>query len=360
MSELSPLNDVVADDLLLDRIRTGAVDHPEPVAVLLGALAAHAAAPLQPVRAGRRSRRHRFLSGLAVLAVGASGAGVAAAVTQPNVRGGLPDDALSVRPPAVHRVLPPRELPGTSALTEVRLSAIAYAASGPLSPSWDAAPVLAPSTARAASPAGGPASATNLPQAGATGSTPAAGSATSDPVPAGDGGGTGNVSNPAGPADSPALEATSPPATGTQQPQGTESAAGDTSSSSSSAGSDPAQGPASDPGAPVPSPDPSQEPTTETSNGAGNGREVAPGPGGQPTTQLGRGFGPGKAKKQQPADAVPPGGPALVTQRPNAQTAGTVGPAAVGRGGVLPAQACPLCTQDASAVTTVTPAAQTD
>ncbi len=85
MSDLSPLSDLVADDLLLDRL-AGRVDAgSDPLAGLLGALAAHADTPL-PLRTGRRriGNKHRYLGAFAALAVAASGAGVAAAVTVPS------------------------------------------------------------------------------------------------------------------------------------------------------------------------------------------------------------------------------------------------------------------------------------
>src|SRR3954470_23372667 len=79
------MSDLVADDLLLNRL-AGRVDAgSEPVAGLLGALAAHADTPL-PSRTGRRrvANKHRYLGAFAALAVAASGAGVAAAVTLPG------------------------------------------------------------------------------------------------------------------------------------------------------------------------------------------------------------------------------------------------------------------------------------
>ncbi|CAN7480214.1 hypothetical protein LJR027_003088 [Terrabacter sp. LjRoot27] len=85
MNDLSPMSDLIADDLLLDRL-AGRVDAgSEPVAGLLGALAAHADTPL-PSRTGRRriANKHRYLGAFAALAVAASGAGVAAAVTLPS------------------------------------------------------------------------------------------------------------------------------------------------------------------------------------------------------------------------------------------------------------------------------------
>ncbi|GGM97472.1 hypothetical protein GCM10009721_25570 [Terrabacter tumescens] len=84
MNDLSPMSDLIADDLFLDRL-AGRVDAgSEPLAGLLGALATQADTPL-PSRTGRRriSNKHRYLGAFAVLAVAASGAGVAAAVTLP-------------------------------------------------------------------------------------------------------------------------------------------------------------------------------------------------------------------------------------------------------------------------------------
>src|SRR5829696_1803702 len=85
MKDLSPMSDLIADDLLLDQL-AGRVDAgSEPVAVLLGALASQADTPL-PSRTGRRriGNKHRYLGAFAALAVAASGAGVAAAVTLPD------------------------------------------------------------------------------------------------------------------------------------------------------------------------------------------------------------------------------------------------------------------------------------
>ncbi len=97
MNDLSPLSDLVADDLLLDRL-AGRVDAgSDPLAGLLGALAAHADTPL-PLRTGRRriGNRHRYLGAFAALAVAASGAGVAAAVTVPSHGPSRADRALTV------------------------------------------------------------------------------------------------------------------------------------------------------------------------------------------------------------------------------------------------------------------------
>ena len=88
MNDLAPLggmSDLIADDLLLDRLGRRGEAGPEPVAGLLLALAAHADSPL-PARTGRRriANKHRYLGAFAALAVAASGAGVAAAVTLPD------------------------------------------------------------------------------------------------------------------------------------------------------------------------------------------------------------------------------------------------------------------------------------
>ena len=88
MSGLRPMGgmgELLADDLLLDRLAGRGDAGPDPVAGLLGALAAHADRPL-PARTGRRRslNKHRYLGAFAALAIAASGAGVAAAVTQPD------------------------------------------------------------------------------------------------------------------------------------------------------------------------------------------------------------------------------------------------------------------------------------
>lgn len=85
MNDLSPMSDLIADDLFLDRL-AGRVDAgSEPLAGLLGALATQADTPL-PSRTGRRriANKHRYLGAFAALAVAASGAGVAAAVNLPS------------------------------------------------------------------------------------------------------------------------------------------------------------------------------------------------------------------------------------------------------------------------------------
>lgn len=85
MSDLTPMSELIADDLFLDRL-AGRVDAgSEPLAGLLGALAAQADTPL-PSQTGRRriANKHRYFGAFAALAVAASGAGVAAAVTLPS------------------------------------------------------------------------------------------------------------------------------------------------------------------------------------------------------------------------------------------------------------------------------------
>ncbi|GAB3067643.1 hypothetical protein GCM10027053_34350 [Intrasporangium mesophilum] len=85
MTDLFPMSDLAADDLLLDHLAARRDAGGEPVAVMLGALAAHADTPL-PAHTGRRKvgRKHRYIGAFAALAVAASGAGVAAAVTLPS------------------------------------------------------------------------------------------------------------------------------------------------------------------------------------------------------------------------------------------------------------------------------------
>ena len=97
MSELSPLSDLVADDLLLDRLASRVDAGSDPLAGLLGALVAQADTPL-PLRAGRRriGNKHRYLGAFAALAVAASGAGVAAAVSRPSHAPSHVDRALTV------------------------------------------------------------------------------------------------------------------------------------------------------------------------------------------------------------------------------------------------------------------------
>ncbi|HEX5969086.1 MAG TPA: hypothetical protein VFY88_11455 [Intrasporangium sp.] len=85
MTKPTPLSQVVADDLLIDRVAGGGPAGDDPIAGLLAALADHADRPLGRARTGRRFRHHRVLSTLAALTIGASGASVAAAVTVPDV-----------------------------------------------------------------------------------------------------------------------------------------------------------------------------------------------------------------------------------------------------------------------------------
>src|SRR6478736_4030213 len=97
MNDLSPMSDLIADDLLLDRLAARVDAGSDRLAGLLGALAAQADTPL-PLRTGRRriGNKHRYLGAVAALAVAASGAGVAAAVTVPAHGSSQPDRALTV------------------------------------------------------------------------------------------------------------------------------------------------------------------------------------------------------------------------------------------------------------------------
>ena len=86
MTRPTPLNQIVADDLLIDRVAGRQPAGDDPLASLLAALADHADhadRPLGRAPTGRRFRHHRFLSALVALTIGASGAGVAAAATVP-------------------------------------------------------------------------------------------------------------------------------------------------------------------------------------------------------------------------------------------------------------------------------------
>ena len=83
MTRPTPLSQIVADDLLIDRVAGRQPAGDDPIASLLAALADHADRPLGRAPTGRRFRRHRVLSALAALTIGASGAGVAAAATVP-------------------------------------------------------------------------------------------------------------------------------------------------------------------------------------------------------------------------------------------------------------------------------------
>ena len=83
MTRPTYLSQIVADDLLIDRVAGRQPAGDDPIASLLAALADHADRPLGRAPTGRRFRRHRVLSALAALTIGASGAGVAAAATVP-------------------------------------------------------------------------------------------------------------------------------------------------------------------------------------------------------------------------------------------------------------------------------------
>ena len=77
MTRPTPLSQVVADDLLIDRVAGRQPAGDDPIAGLLAALAEHADRPLGRASTGRRFRPHRVLSTFAAVAIGASGAGVA-------------------------------------------------------------------------------------------------------------------------------------------------------------------------------------------------------------------------------------------------------------------------------------------
>src|SRR3954471_16583203 len=138
MNDLSPMSDLIADDLLLDRLAGRTDAGSEPVAALLGALAAHADTPLSS-RTGRRriANKHRYLGAFAAFAIGASGAGVAAAVTLPTngpsqadrarVLEKMDESARSERPSALLRRL---GLPQTSGTTQARGLVLARAEDG--------------------------------------------------------------------------------------------------------------------------------------------------------------------------------------------------------------------------------------
>lgn len=100
MTRPTPLSQIVADDLLIDRVAGREPAGDDPIASLLAALAEHADRPLGRAPTGRRFRRHRVLSALAALTVGASGAGVAAAATVPD---GTPSAAPALVTRAPHR-----------------------------------------------------------------------------------------------------------------------------------------------------------------------------------------------------------------------------------------------------------------
>ncbi len=93
MNEPFPLDDLIADDLLLDRLAGRRTAGDEPVATLLCAVAAHADRPLTGRTRRRRTHGRRLVAALALLTVGASGAGVAAAVTLPDYLPGAAERA---------------------------------------------------------------------------------------------------------------------------------------------------------------------------------------------------------------------------------------------------------------------------
>jgi hypothetical protein len=142
MNDLSPMSDLIADDLLLDRLAGRVHAGPEPVAGLLGALAAHADTPL-PSRSGRRriANKHRYLGAFAALAVAASGAGVAAAVTLPSNGPSQADRARivqkmdeSARSDAPSALLSRLGLPQTSGTTYAKGLVLARADDGTIVP----------------------------------------------------------------------------------------------------------------------------------------------------------------------------------------------------------------------------------
>ena len=93
MNDPTPLDDLIADDLLLDRLAGRQSAGDEPVAALLRAVAAHADRPLTGRARRRRPHGRRLFAAFAVITVGASGAGVAAAVTLPNYLPGAAERA---------------------------------------------------------------------------------------------------------------------------------------------------------------------------------------------------------------------------------------------------------------------------
>jgi hypothetical protein len=128
VNDLSPLSDLIADDLLLDRLGGRADPGHEPIAALLGALATHADTPL-PSRTGRRriANKHRYLGAFAAVAIAASGAGVAAAVSLPDAAPSQSDRARivqrmdeSARSDAPSALLSRLGLPRTSSVTAAR------------------------------------------------------------------------------------------------------------------------------------------------------------------------------------------------------------------------------------------------
>ncbi|WP_156023289.1 hypothetical protein [Terracoccus sp. 273MFTsu3.1] len=176
MNDLSPMSDVIADDLLLDRLAGRLDAGSEPVAALLGALSAHADTPL-PSRTGRRriANKHRYLGAFAALAVAASGAGVAAAVTLPANGPSQADRARivekmdeSARSGSPSALLARLGLPQTSGTTEARGLVLARAEDGTI--------VLLPAAVVAAQGRAAAAGANGMPgaAAGAEGGRPVA------------------------------------------------------------------------------------------------------------------------------------------------------------------------------------------
>ncbi|ADU47543.1 hypothetical protein [Intrasporangium calvum] len=110
-----PLSDLVADDLLLDRLAGRLPAGPEPVEQMLARLAAHADHPLVGRPTVRRSGRRRALSALSALALGASGAGVAAAVSVSDGRPAARPAVVAPRPAAQQ---PETQRPGPALVRE--------------------------------------------------------------------------------------------------------------------------------------------------------------------------------------------------------------------------------------------------
>lgn len=78
------MSDLLADDLLLDRLGRRTEVAGDPVVPLLAALARHADLPLRGACAPRRFVKRRALTALTAFVVGASGVGVAAALSGPD------------------------------------------------------------------------------------------------------------------------------------------------------------------------------------------------------------------------------------------------------------------------------------
>ncbi|MEO7448357.1 MAG: hypothetical protein ABI336_08800 [Humibacillus sp.] len=111
MSDPTPLQDLIADDRLLDRLGARLDAGNDPLALMLAAVATKADRPLPVPPRRRRVRGRRLVSALALLTVGVSGAGVAAAVTLPvygpgaaehaRVQRAMDDRAADSRPSAL-------------------------------------------------------------------------------------------------------------------------------------------------------------------------------------------------------------------------------------------------------------------